>query len=82
MTAWARAGRTAARHSSIADGFSLRPSVAAALSDPARRADARTLLRQHFVEPTKRSPKALLASAPIEGIELDRGRDVGRDVDL
>lgn len=56
--------------------------VAAALSDPARQAAARVLLRQRFVEPPKVSLKALLASAPLEGIDLDRSRDLGRDVDL
>ncbi|HXY98990.1 MAG TPA: hypothetical protein VEI03_03255 [Stellaceae bacterium] len=56
--------------------------VAAALSDPTRQAAARALLRQRFVEPTKLSLKALLASAPLEGIDLDRGHDLGRDVDL
>jgi hypothetical protein len=56
--------------------------VAAALSDPARQAAARALLRQRFIEPAKLSLKALLASAPLEGIDLDRGRDLGRDVDL
>src|SRR6266851_5270003 len=38
--------------------------VAAALSDPARQAAARTLLRQRFAEPPKVSLKALLAAAP------------------
>jgi hypothetical protein len=56
--------------------------VAAALSDPARQAEARTLIRQRFAEPPKVSLKALLASAPLEGIDLDRGRDFGCDVDL
>ncbi len=56
--------------------------VAAALSDPARQAAARRLLRQRFAEPPKVSLKALLASAPLEGIDLDRGHDLGRDVDL
>ena len=56
--------------------------VVAALSDPTRQAAARTLLRQRFVEPTKLSLKALLASAPLEGIDLDRDRDLGRNVDL
>jgi hypothetical protein len=56
--------------------------VAAALSDPARQAATRMLLRQRFVEPTEMSLKALLASAPLDGIDLDRGRDLGRDVDL
>jgi hypothetical protein len=56
--------------------------VAAALSDPARQAAARALLRQRFAEPPKVSLKALLASAPLDGIDLERGRDVGRDIDL
>ena len=56
--------------------------VAAALSNPARQAEARAVLRQRFVEPAKTSLTALLASAPLEGIDLDRRRDLGRDVDL
>ena len=56
--------------------------VAAALSDPARQAEARNLIRQRFAEPPKVRLKALLASAPLEGIDLDRSRDLGRDVDL
>jgi hypothetical protein len=56
--------------------------VAAALSDPARQTAARALLRQRFAEPVGASLKALLASAPFEGIDLDRSRDRGRDVDL
>ncbi len=64
------------------DDASLVRQVAAALSDPARQAAARTLLRQRFAEPPKVSLKALLASAPLDGIDLDRARDLGRDVDL
>ena len=56
--------------------------VAAALSDPARQTEARRLLRQRFVEPPKAGLKALLASAPLDGIDLDRCRDLGREVDL
>jgi hypothetical protein len=56
--------------------------VAAALSDPARQTAARALLRQRLAEPAGSSLKALLASAPLEGIDLDRSRDPGRDVDL
>ena len=56
--------------------------VASALSDPSRQAEARRLLRQRFLEPAPVSLKALLASAPLDGIELDRSRDPGRDVDL
>ncbi|HEY3778678.1 MAG TPA: hypothetical protein VGL35_11535 [Rhizomicrobium sp.] len=56
--------------------------VASALSDPSRQLEARRLLRQRFVEPPKVSLKTLLASAPLEGIDLDRSNDPGREVDL
>jgi hypothetical protein len=55
--------------------------VAAALSDPDRRDATRILLRQRLVEPPRLSLKALLASAPLDDIDLDRPRDFGRDVD-
>ena len=57
-------------------------SVAAALADPERAAEARALLRQRFEEPPAKGLKALLAEAPLEGIDLDRPRDTGRDIDL
>ncbi|MEO8714579.1 MAG: hypothetical protein ABI369_06175 [Acetobacteraceae bacterium] len=63
------------------DDASLVRHVAAVLSDPARQAAARMLLRQRFAEPPKVSLKALLASAPLDAIDLDRGLDLGRDVD-
>lgn len=56
--------------------------VASALSDPSRQAETRRLLRQRLIEPPGMSLKALLASAPLDGIELERSHDVGRDVDL
>jgi hypothetical protein len=56
--------------------------VASALSDPARQTEARALLRQRFAEPSHVSLKSLLASAPLDGIKLDRSPDPGRDVDL
>jgi hypothetical protein len=56
--------------------------VASALSDPSRQAEARKLLRQRFAEPPRVSLKALLASAPLDGIDLDRSPDTARDVDL
>jgi hypothetical protein len=64
------------------DDVSLVRHVASALTDPLRQAEARRLLRQRFIEPPKVSLKALLASAPLDGIEFDRSRDPGRDVDL
>ncbi len=56
--------------------------VASALSDPSRQAEARELLRQRFAESPKVSLKPLLASAPLDGIDLERHRNLGRDVDL
>lgn len=56
--------------------------VASALSDPSREAEARKLLRQSFAEPPGANLKALLASAPLDGTDLDRSRDLGRNVDL
>lgn len=56
--------------------------VANALIDPEREAETRALLRQRFVEPPAKGLKALLAAAPLEGIDLERPRDVGRSVDL
>jgi hypothetical protein len=56
--------------------------LAAALTDPTRQTDARALLRQRFSAPAKLSLKELLATAPLEGIDLERARGLGRDVDL
>jgi hypothetical protein len=39
-------------------------------------------LRQRFSAPAKLSLKELLATAPLEGIDLERARGLGRDVDL
>jgi hypothetical protein len=57
-------------------------SVAAALSDPLRAPEARLLIRQRFVEPPKMGLKELLAAAPLDGIDLDRSRDLGRETAL
>jgi hypothetical protein len=56
--------------------------VAAALSDPARQIEARPLLRRRFVQSHTVSLQTLLASASLDGIDLDRGHDLGRKVDL
>jgi len=56
--------------------------VANALGDPARETDARALLRQQFGSSVAQGLKALLARAPLEGIDLRRSRDTGRAVDL
>jgi hypothetical protein len=57
-------------------------SVADALTDPARASETRILLRQRFTRSTTKSLKALLADAPLDGIDLERSRDPGRDVEL
>ncbi|HEX9648185.1 MAG TPA: hypothetical protein VGB88_11845 [Alphaproteobacteria bacterium] len=61
---------------------SLVRSVARALTDPEREADARALLRQRFAEPRAKGLKALLAAAPLDGIDIERVRDTGRMVEL
>ena len=57
-------------------------SVAQALGDPGREAEARSMLKARFAAPSPVGLKALLASAPLDGIELERPRDPGRTVDL
>lgn len=61
---------------------SLLRNVAVALTDPARAADARALLRERFGAAEAKGLKALLAAAPLEGIDLGRDRDLGRDIAL
>jgi len=56
--------------------------VAAALGDPARETETRAILREKIAAPRAGGLKALLASAPFEGIDLERPRDLGRDVVL
>ena len=56
--------------------------VAKALVDPARATEARVLLRERFGGSKAMGLKALLASAPLEGVDLTRERDFGRDVSL
>lgn len=56
--------------------------VAAALADPGRAAGARALLRGRFAPTPEPGLKDLLASAPLEGVDLDRPADTGRTVEL
>lgn len=56
--------------------------VAKALADPEKEREARALLRERFAPGRAKGLKALLASAPLEGIDLARDRAPGRDVDL
>ena len=56
--------------------------IAGALADPARAIPTRRLLRQHFNPYAGMNFKELLAAAPLEGVDLERNPDTGRDVDL
>ena len=56
--------------------------VVRALSIPEQEQTARALLREHFGSRQAEGLKALLAAAPLEGFDLSRERDFGRDVDL
>ena len=64
------------------DDAALLRSVAQALGDPGREAEARALLRERFGVAKAKGLKALLAAAPLEGIDLTRERDLGRHVAL
>ena len=61
------------------DDASLIRGVARALSDPARATEARVLLRECFGAIQAKGLKELLAAAPLEGIDVSRERDFGRD---
>lgn len=56
--------------------------VVSALADPDRGSDTRALLRERFGAGKAAGLKALLAGAPLDGVDLSRARDVGRSVDL
>ncbi len=56
--------------------------AAKALCDPELEGEARAVLREHFAAGPAKGFKGLLAAAPLEGIDLSRDRDTGRDLDL
>ena len=64
------------------DDVPLVRNVVRALASPDHEQATRALLREHFGTMQAEGLKALLAAAPLEGVDLNRGRDVGRDVDL
>lgn len=53
--------------------------LASALGDPERESETRAVLRERIATSRKGGLKAMLASAPLEGIDLDRPRDFGRE---
>jgi ATP phosphoribosyltransferase regulatory subunit HisZ len=64
------------------DDATLVRNVVRALASPEQEQSVRALLREHFGSRQVEGLKALLAAAPLEGINLSRERDFGRDVDL
>jgi len=54
----------------------------AVLADPGQAAEAPALLLRRFSPGPVRSLKDLIQSAPLDGIDLDRPRDMGRAVEL
>lgn len=56
--------------------------VATALVDPERETETRSILREKIAASRSGGLKTLLASAPLEGIDLERPRDFGRDTGL
>jgi hypothetical protein len=64
------------------DDVSLVREVVRALTSPEQGQEARALLREHFHVAPAKGLKALLAAAPLEGVDLTRDRDLGRDIDL
>jgi hypothetical protein len=64
------------------DDAALVRNVVRALSNPEQEQTARALLREHFGNRPAEGLKVLLAAAPLEGINLSREHDLGRDVDL
>lgn len=61
------------------EDVSLVRDVATALLDPERESETRAILRERIATPRFAGLKALLASVPLEEIDLERQRDVGRD---
>jgi hypothetical protein len=62
------------------DDAALLRGIVKALTDPAREAGTRALLRERFGTADAIGLKALLAAAPLDGIDLTRERDLDRDV--
>lgn len=56
--------------------------VASALGDPARETETRAILRERVSSARAGGLKALLAAAPLDGIDLERPRDFGRETAL
>ncbi len=67
---------------SEADAPLIRALARALLNEPEKAALLRRQLRATMGRPEGEGLKALLAAAPLEGIEISRSRDLGRVIDL
>lgn len=56
--------------------------IASALVDPERDTETRTILHEKIAAPHSGGLKELLASAPLEGVDIERPRDFGRNTIL
>jgi hypothetical protein len=56
--------------------------LAGALADPTRAQQLRLALRRYVNPYAGMNFKELLAAAPLEGVDLERNPDTGRDIDL
>ena len=56
--------------------------IGGALADPARAARTRTVLRELVAVYHAKGFKELLAAAPLEGVDLERNPDTGREIDF
>ena len=77
-----RGGRVRCEVTVHRDDVELIRTVAAALRDPERGARARAVLRERFGASPARGFKDLLASCPVDGLDLTRPRDFGRDIEF
>jgi len=64
------------------DDAALLRGVAKALNNPDQRPEVRNLLQERFGNARSRGLKALLAAAPLDGVDLSRPHYFGRDVKL
>jgi hypothetical protein len=64
------------------DDVALIRGIVKALNNPHQRTKVRNLLQRRFGKSRFKGLKAMLAIAPLDGIDLSRDRDVGRVIEL
>jgi len=56
--------------------------IADAISNPLNRTQVRRVLAEFFVDYSQQDLKTLLASAPLQGLKIERNREPGRRIEL